>query len=781
MESRNHSRPNRPLSTISTASIWTQRTLAGMGLDIEYSNSSITLANTEDNTEASPLRHWQVPYRELDTGCADCQQDDAGTVQQPHHIHEGQSSQGRNPSDKDVPLDPNSSATKRINLARVWWLEIASGLLVVAMVAALVGTVYPYQNQPLPQWPYTLSINTIVAFYSEVMRAAMILVLGECLSQLKWSWFTQPRPLDHIEHFDNASRGPWGSLTLLWAIRLRAILPSIGAVMMILTLLLVPFTQQIVQFYSCTVPDPTSNASIPKTNYASAGSSVHIGAGLNSISPEVQATMNSGIYDSSPKQVTFTCPTGNCTFEGVYHSMGWCSQCVDVSDQIETTTSRGQHNFTLPSSNLTATAGISTFIMEPFDEGIQAILGWGNTGFNLSDTPWGNRGYGAAECKIQPCIRGYTATVAAGNLTESLVSTYMTNWEPGDVWASVIDVPCLNDAEKQTLHDAGYEFSLDKTTWLAYNLSADARSAFNPTTLNLTETTIRPECIYQAFYYDFRSLAGYLGTLFSGRVSFAPGVLGGSTVPQFIFQEGNVTFSTIDGTFSRLAQALTVWNREEGGENATGSVYRSDTCVSARWAWLAYPLALALGTAVLLAWTVDRARRDEGSAHDYKSSSLALLFHRLGDVGSEGPTRGIESKGSLLESARATRVAFRSTDNNKAWRFVEGILVGVYSGLIFSPALSIVGYYFSKKRALAMALASTGSPVGGVIYPVVMTNFLLNPGLGFTWGLGVCGFLSLFLLAIASVPIRPTTIRRRGEFILIEAFLKPFRSRRSSW
>lgn len=80
-----------------------------------------------------------------------------------------------------------------------------------------------------------------------------------------------------------------------------------------------------------------------------------------------------------------------------------------------------------------------------------------------------------------------------------------------------------------------------------------------------------------------------------------------------------------------------------------------------------------------------------------------------------------------------------------------------------------------------MALASTGSPVGGVIYPVVMTNFLLNPGLGFTWGLGVCGFLSLFLLAIASVPIRPTTIRRRGEFILIEAFLKPFRSRRSSW
>lgn len=103
----------------------------------------------------------------------------------------------------------------------------------------------------------------------------------------------------------------------------------------------------------------------------------------------------------------------------------------------------------------------------------------------------------------------------------------------------------------------------------------------------------------------------------------------------------------------------------------------------------------------------------------------------------------------------------------------QGILIGVCSGLIFAPALSVVGHYFSKKRALAMALASTGSPVGGVIYPVVMTNFLQNPSLGFAWGQRVCGFLSLFLLAIASVFIRPTAIRRQGKFILLEAFLKP--------
>ena len=103
----------------------------------------------------------------------------------------------------------------------------------------------------------------------------------------------------------------------------------------------------------------------------------------------------------------------------------------------------------------------------------------------------------------------------------------------------------------------------------------------------------------------------------------------------------------------------------------------------------------------------------------------------------------------------------------------QGILLGISSGLIFAPALSVVGHYFFKKRAMAMAFASTGSPIGGILYPVIMTNLLQNPETGFAWGQRVCGFLSLFLLGIAAVTIRPTSLRRRGNFILLEAFLKP--------
>lgn len=101
----------------------------------------------------------------------------------------------------------------------------------------------------------------------------------------------------------------------------------------------------------------------------------------------------------------------------------------------------------------------------------------------------------------------------------------------------------------------------------------------------------------------------------------------------------------------------------------------------------------------------------------------------------------------------------------------QGILLGVSAGLIFAPALSVVGHYFFKKRAIAMSLASTGSPIGGIIYPVILNSLL--PTLGFGWAQRICGFLSLILLGVATVLIRPMSMRRKGPFILLEAFNSP--------
>ncbi|KAH8692312.1 major facilitator superfamily domain-containing protein [Talaromyces proteolyticus] len=103
----------------------------------------------------------------------------------------------------------------------------------------------------------------------------------------------------------------------------------------------------------------------------------------------------------------------------------------------------------------------------------------------------------------------------------------------------------------------------------------------------------------------------------------------------------------------------------------------------------------------------------------------------------------------------------------------QGILLGSCCGLIFAPAISVVAHYFMKKRAMAMAFASTGSPIGGTIFPIILTRLIQIPSVGFPWAQRVCGFLSLFLLIIAAVTIRPTPFRRKGPFILLEAFKIP--------
>ncbi|KAI1457061.1 hypothetical protein F4805DRAFT_205981 [Annulohypoxylon moriforme] len=662
-----HSHIYRRPSTASTASIWTARTLAGMGLTTEHTTLSSTLANSESNAQTIPLQAPQTPEQRFEPKKS----------QQVHQV------QDVDYTTRSMALSTESSPSKRITLAKIWWLEMSACLLVVATIGALVGTVQPYQGRPLPQWPYSLSINTIVSFYSEIMRAAMILVLGECLSQLKWSWFTQPRPLDHMEYYDNASRGPWGSAKLLWALRLRALLPSLGGIMMILSLLLVPFIQQIIQFYSCNVPDTTLTASIPKSNFASAGLGMHIGADLNALQASVQNSMNSAVYESELKQTTFNCPTGNCTFDTVYHSAGWCSHCDDISDQLKIHKTTGQINFTLPSTNLTATAGISTFVMGPATGGVQAILGWSVNGTDddmLSNTTaWGRRGYGAAQCTIDPCTKSYTSSVQGGILTETILST-ASNWSTGATYFNSIDVSCLNTTEIQALHNAGYKFDPKKTAWLPYNLSTAASDAYNPSVLNATNTTIRPECIYQTFEGETYSLDNYLDSMFKGEVSYAPEALGGSTLLLSIFAEGNVTFSTIDDTFNRVAQALSIYTRG-GGVNITGQVLRTETCVHARWGWLAYPLSLVVGTMIFLVWTVVHTRQSEGSRQNYKSSPLALLFHRLGDVGSEGPVSNITNSDKLQKKAKEMRVVFRGTDD--VWRFTE--VEQLYSSGVKNP------------------------------------------------------------------------------------------------
>ncbi|EPS93825.1 hypothetical protein FOMPIDRAFT_1033567 [Fomitopsis schrenkii] len=93
----------------------------------------------------------------------------------------------------------------------------------------------------------------------------------------------------------------------------------------------------------------------------------------------------------------------------------------------------------------------------------------------------------------------------------------------------------------------------------------------------------------------------------------------------------------------------------------------------------------------------------------------------------------------------------------------QGIGVGIASGALLVPALSIQSHHWRRKRSLVMGIVLCGSSVGGIIYPI-MLNRLFHNGIGFAWGVRAAGFMTLGLLSIANLTLRtrlPNARQRR--------------------
>lgn len=52
----------------------------------------------------------------------------------------------------------------------------------------------------------------------------------------------------------------------------------------------------------------------------------------------------------------------------------------------------------------------------------------------------------------------------------------------------------------------------------------------------------------------------------------------------------------------------------------------------------------------------------------------------------------------------------------------EGVCVGIGSGLLFAPGITIAASYFSTKRPLAIAVATSGATIGVLILPFGIYN-----------------------------------------------------------
>ena len=127
-----------------------------------------------------------------------------------------------------------------------WWWEVYATVLAVASTVAVVAVLISVQDKPLADWKLPIQPNSLVAVFSTIAKSALLVPIAECISQLKWSYFESPHMLSQMEVFENASRGPWGALIMLWKIKATNTLASVGALITVLLLAFEPFTQQVV-------------------------------------------------------------------------------------------------------------------------------------------------------------------------------------------------------------------------------------------------------------------------------------------------------------------------------------------------------------------------------------------------------------------------------------------------------------------------------------------------------------------------------------------------------
>ncbi len=255
--------------------------------------------------------------------------------------------------------------SNRIEIFHIWWLELLCCVLFISALVAVVVTIRPYEGRPLPQWSYHLSINSLISIYVVILKVAMLLVAAEGLSQLEWRWFDQDRPLKDLLRCENASRGPWGSLTMLWRLRGSQLVSSCRAFITGAALVIDPFVQQVIATYDCRVPAEPAIANIPRTNnYHESG--LHIGAGLNTIALGMQNSINADIFNPG-RSVAFNCPTGNWTFPTTYHTVGYCSDCNDTTNELHVNSDLNSNNstawtLTLPASKTSTFQTVSAVI-----------------------------------------------------------------------------------------------------------------------------------------------------------------------------------------------------------------------------------------------------------------------------------------------------------------------------------------------------------------------------------------------------------------------------------
>lgn len=104
---------------------------------------------------------------------------------------------------------------------------------------------------------------------------------------------------------------------------------------------------------------------------------------------------------------------------------------------------------------------------------------------------------------------------------------------------------------------------------------------------------------------------------------------------------------------------------------------------------------------------------------------------------------------------------------------VQGVLMGLAMGFLQFPAFGAVSQFFDKRRAAALGVVVSGSSIGGIIIPLVVSKLLNGSSLGFGWSVRVIGFMILPFMVFACWVVKARLPSRKTTFWIPQAFKDP--------
>ncbi|KAF3006873.1 hypothetical protein E8E13_010919 [Curvularia kusanoi] len=501
---------------------------------------------------------------------------------------------------------------------RDWQWEFGACAFSVGCLATIVGVLAAYQHRSLASWTFVLgiSVNTLIAILSTFSRTALMVPVASCISQLKWIHLVGgSRSLQEMQVFEDASRGPWGSLELIWRLHLKSKLATWGALITILTLAMDPFAQQLVSypsrevligdatFYTSHIYD--SSYGEPRQLRAASGRIT------STMGPKMQGAVLNGLYNLTTA-VQFACPTGNCRWDD-FSSLAVTSTCTNVTSLTKTLCERSGSSYYC---NYTTPAGFFITSTRSSRSG-----GGSSTSFNATAFKPTSYSYGPVDDRSSP-VNSTIARIAMANLdgdfnmdrpdvsecdmrlmarvTRNLTVTNGT-FHPGlfeDI--ELEGVPGKFDDEHKT---SGVKLR----DWYTFNITGDHPSY--PGNRSFSYNTIDLEGAKNLLYNIF--------TADSGSAS------GGSQVNPYYWPLMNSTDQA--GVVASIAQSMTyAFAHAPSGETLKGRALSSELYISVHWLWIILPLTEVVMGLTFLLCTLIHTQRNGVTA--WKSCGIVPLL-----------------------------------------------------------------------------------------------------------------------------------------------------------